>query len=76
LNRNGRLGNGTTMDALVPTAVSGDHAFVQLSTGQDHTCGVATDGNAYCWGGNDKGELGTRSQAASLTPARVRLFAP
>jgi alpha-tubulin suppressor-like RCC1 family protein len=41
----------------------------------DHACGVATDGNAYCWGGNDQGELGTRSQAPSLAPMRVRLFA-
>jgi alpha-tubulin suppressor-like RCC1 family protein len=75
-NRNGWLGNGTTADALVPTAVSGGHAFTQLSGGQDHTCGVRTDGNAYCWGGNDKGELGTRSQSATLTPVRVRLFSP
>jgi alpha-tubulin suppressor-like RCC1 family protein len=75
-NVNGRLGNGTTADAPVPTMVQGGHVFTHLSGGQDHVCGVVADGNAYCWGGNDKGELGTRSQAPSLTPVRVRLFAP
>jgi alpha-tubulin suppressor-like RCC1 family protein len=75
-NRSGQLGNGTTTEALVPVAVSGDHTFSQLSAGQIHICGVRTDGNAYCWGANDMGELGTRSATASLTPARVRLFAP
>src|SRR5262249_22779876 len=75
-NKNGRLGNGTTDPALVPTAVTGGLAFTQLSAAQDHTCGVATAGNGYCWGGDDKGELGTRSQTPSLAPVRVRLFAP
>jgi alpha-tubulin suppressor-like RCC1 family protein len=75
-NLNGRLGNGTTTNASVPTAVSGGHAFIQLSSSQDHTCGVATDGNAYCWGGNDMGELGTRTTTPSTTPVRVKLFAP
>jgi alpha-tubulin suppressor-like RCC1 family protein len=73
-NFNGRLGNGTTTDASVPTPVSGGHAFTQLSSSQDHTCGVTTDGNAYCWGGNDVGELGTRSLTPSHVPVRVRLF--
>ena len=75
-NRSGQLGNGTTTEALVPVAVSGDNTFSQLSAGQEHACGVRTDGNAYCWGANHMGELGTRSATASLTPARVRLFAP
>ncbi|HMI46399.1 MAG TPA: hypothetical protein VK491_09570, partial [Gemmatimonadaceae bacterium] len=73
-NPNGRLGNGTTNDASIPTAVSGGHAFTQLSMSQDHTCGVTTDGNAWCWGGNDMGELGTRSLTPSQVPVRVRLF--
>jgi regulator of chromosome condensation (RCC1) repeat-containing protein/invasin-like protein/Big-like domain-containing protein len=75
-NSNGRLGNGTTSDATVPTAVSGGHRFIQMSSSQDHTCGVATDGNAWCWGGNDMGELGNRTTTPSMTPVRVRLFAP
>jgi alpha-tubulin suppressor-like RCC1 family protein len=75
-NSNGRLGNGTIINATVPTAVSGGHSFTQLSSSQDHTCGVATDGNAFCWGGNDMGELGDRTTTRTTTPVRVKLFAP
>ena len=35
--------------------------FESLSAGLPHTCGVTTDGAAYCWGGNDSGELGNGS---------------
>jgi alpha-tubulin suppressor-like RCC1 family protein len=76
INSNGRFGNGTSTDATVPTAVSGGHAFTQLSMSLDHMCGVAADGNAYCSGGNDMGELGDRTTTRSLMPVRVKLFAP
>ena len=29
-----------------------------LSTGLDHTCGLATKGGVRCWGSNEKGQLG------------------
>lgn len=43
-----------------PLPVTGGHSFVDLSasTGWGHTCGVTTDGTAYCWGRNEYGQLG------------------
>lgn len=38
--------------ALAPLAIH------QISTGREHTCGVATDGRAYCWGSSEAGQLG------------------
>jgi alpha-tubulin suppressor-like RCC1 family protein len=32
--------------------------FSQLSAGANHTCGVALDGRAYCWGINLAGQIG------------------
>lgn len=34
--------------------------FASVSAGVFHTCGVTTDNDAYCWGDNSYGELGTQ----------------
>jgi alpha-tubulin suppressor-like RCC1 family protein len=38
--------------------------FVSVSTGSRHSCGVGSDGSAYCWGSNTFGALGNTLQAA------------
>lgn len=46
----------TTPDA--PVAAAPNQApFVQVGTGENHTCGVRSDGSAECWGTNDQGQL-------------------
>ena len=77
-NRNGRFGNPPNINEIhrVPELVPGGQYFTQLSMGQTHMCGVATDGNAWCWGSNAKGELGDRTTTPSSVPVRVRLFEP
>lgn len=34
-----------------PVPVPGAPAFMQISAGSYHTCGLTTDGTAWCWGG-------------------------
>ena len=48
-------------------------AFAAVSPGEQHTCGLTTDGTGYCWGDNTDGQLGdgTASSIARLTPASV-----
>jgi uncharacterized protein YjdB/alpha-tubulin suppressor-like RCC1 family protein len=71
-NRFGQLGNGSTDAGLVPVAVSGGLTFSAVSaSGSTHTCGVATDGAAYCWGANGAGQLGDGSTVSSSTPVAV-----
>jgi len=71
-NRQGQIGNGTKMDAVsAPAPVSGGLAFVSLSAGYLHTCGVTRGQAVYCWGSNRSGELGNGSKAESAVPVAV-----
>ena len=47
----GRLGNNSGEESLVPVAVAGGLVFNSISSGLRNTCGVTTAGAAYCWGG-------------------------
>lgn len=68
-NVSGSIGDGTmTTNRSTPTAVIGGLKFVQLTTGRgedDHTCGLTSSGQAYCWGRNDYGQLGAGTTMAS-----------
>jgi alpha-tubulin suppressor-like RCC1 family protein len=58
-NRSGQLGIGTTEShRSQPTRVARNVFFGQVGAGRSHTCGVALDRRAYCWGDNSFGALG------------------
>lgn len=63
LGLSGRLGDGTTVNRTVPTAVVGGHTFIDISAGGAHTCALDIDGHAYCWGSNEVGQLGNGTAA-------------
>ena len=48
----GRLGNGSTNPPIetLPVAVIGGYTWASLSANAEHTCGVTTSGEGYCWG--------------------------
>jgi alpha-tubulin suppressor-like RCC1 family protein len=51
--------------------VASGRAYVSLTAGVGHTCAITTGGDAFCWGGNFDGELGTGNTSRSLTPRAV-----
>jgi alpha-tubulin suppressor-like RCC1 family protein len=55
-NAKGEAGRYT--DRPTPVAVAGGISFRQVSAGGVHTCGVAADDRAYCWGYNIYGQVG------------------
>lgn len=71
----GRLGDGTMAPGgqfvTAPVRVSGGHTFTDIVAGGDHACGIATGGAAYCWGHNERGQLGTGNFANSAVPVAV-----
>jgi alpha-tubulin suppressor-like RCC1 family protein len=69
----GQFGDGTESlgNSRGPTPVAGGLRFKQISAGGLHTCAVATDDVAYCWGDNGFGELGDGTTMRRLTPTPV-----
>lgn len=79
-NFHGQLGDGSNTVRTAPVAVTGGLAFVQLIAGSGgaggvgngaHTCGLTASGAAYCWGLNDRGQLGDGTQTNRSAPVRV-----
>jgi alpha-tubulin suppressor-like RCC1 family protein len=76
-NVHGELGNNSTTNTSVPVAVntsgvlSGKTIKSIATAAQGHTCAIASDNQAYCWGMNDAGELGNNSTTDSSIPVAV-----
>ena len=73
-NRSGVLGNRTSEASSTPTAVAAppNVSFTALSAGALHTCALASNGAAYCWGANAAGQLGNGSNDDANAPAVVQ----
>lgn len=56
---------------LAPTVVASGLTFRAVATGAQHSCAIASDSTAYCWGANLAGQLGDSSQSGRLTPVPV-----
>jgi len=67
----GYIGDGTMTDRLTPVPVAGNLAFTSVSVGRLHSCGLTTDGRAFCWGASDEGEIGGADLARSAVPNPV-----
>jgi alpha-tubulin suppressor-like RCC1 family protein len=60
----GATGTGTFGGSSTPTPVVGGLSFTTIVPSDANniyafTCGLTTDGDAYCWGANRRGQLGT-----------------
>src|SRR5690606_13865854 len=72
----GQLGNGTYDSETTPVAVSRGEmplgaTIQQIAAGYRHTCVIASDNKAYCWGQGTKGRLGNGGTSDQNTPVAV-----
>lgn len=72
----GALGNGEMFGSSPePAAVLGGLTFTTVTSGGASSCGLTSQGEAYCWGTNDYGKLGDGHPPApfleSASPSRV-----
>ena len=74
-NAGGQLGNDDAdlRSRATPDPVGGGLIFESVGGGLNHSCGLTTDGTAYCWGGNLDGELGIGSADGThhTTPEKI-----
>lgn len=75
----GQLGRGSTTSSNVPVAVDtsgvlAGKTVTDISAGMGHSCAIA-DGQAYCWGRNNYGQVGDGSTADRLVPVAVDVSA-
>ncbi len=72
-NTYGQVGNNSaTQKIYSPVEVSGDMRWASVSAGESHTCAIEKDTNKiFCWGYNNKGQLGDSSLSNSRIPVEI-----
>jgi prepilin-type N-terminal cleavage/methylation domain-containing protein len=71
-NHYGQIGDGTSTDRSTPTLVSGGFTdWTQLSVRGGGVCGIRATGELYCWGINNRGQIGDGTSTDRSTPTLV-----
>jgi alpha-tubulin suppressor-like RCC1 family protein len=73
-NHRGQLGLGDTTDRSTANQVAAElSGWLAVSAGAVHTCAIRDDENRllYCWGRNDRGQVGTGPGDDALIPTPV-----
>jgi hypothetical protein len=69
-NQNGQLGDGTSVDKLVPTKI-GTGKWLYVAAGKAHSLGIDDKGALWAWGRNFNGQLGDATVLPRLAPVKI-----
>ena len=75
-NRWGQLGNNSSIYAFIPREIDMSYELrekkvLSVTCGTYHTCIIADDNDAYCWGGGEYGQLGSVEDESVPSPKKV-----
>jgi alpha-tubulin suppressor-like RCC1 family protein len=70
-NAYGQLGDGTTVDKVLPIQIGSDTNWVSVAAGHSHSLGIKSDGTLWAWGLNDHGQLGLGDTVTRVVPTQV-----
>ncbi|RYF75594.1 MAG: hypothetical protein EOO39_06690 [Cytophagaceae bacterium] len=80
LNNYGQLGQPTTLaNSSAPILIQGPltgKTVTQVAMGAQHACALVSEGDLYCWGLNETGQLGNGSLVNTTTPTLVQKTGP
>ncbi|RIJ71374.1 hypothetical protein D1871_14335 [Nakamurella silvestris] len=79
-NATGQIGDATILERDTPVVSDGGSALdgkkvTQVSAGTSSSCAIA-EGSLYCWGANNKGQLGIGNASPIPSPSPVLVGAP
>ena len=71
-NTGGQMAQGSLgIESLRPIPAVTPTPFTRVAVGQLHSCGLAADSTAWCWGRNREGQLGTGDSVSGRVPRAV-----
>jgi alpha-tubulin suppressor-like RCC1 family protein len=76
-NDEGELGNNSNKDRTLPTLITHPNSntassfFVEVSLGAYYTCALDNTSDLYCWGANDRGQVGDIGSTQRLVPTLI-----
>lgn len=77
-NNYGEIGDGSAQGSSVPVLVEwrpvGPGDWASVSAGFSHACGIRSSGRLFCWGQNDRGQVGDGSTSDRLSPTSLAML--
>lgn len=74
-NMFGQIGDGTLENRLTPKKIFDgeleEEKVVKLSSGSNHVCVITDKDVIYCWGQNEKGQLGNGTYENATVPTKI-----